>query len=74
MLKFTPFVTTQANLHLEKLGGGGLTRAPADREASINVSGFIRPGLGVTVCKLPSDQEEASAWQRQSGPGAARDS
>ena len=26
------------------------------------------------VCTLPPDQEEAPAWQRQSGPGAERDS
>ena len=55
-----------------------MARAPADHEASIKDSGFTRTGLSVTVLclhtALPSDQEEASAWQRQSGPGAERDS
>ena len=51
-------------------------RAPADHEVYIKDSGFTRTGLGVTVvvCTLPPDQEEALAWQRQSGPGAERDS
>ena len=57
------------------------SRAPADREASIKDSGLTRTGLDVAVlclhsvqCTLPPDQEEALAWQRQSGPGAERDS
>ena len=51
-------------------------RAPADSEVSIKDSGLRRPGLGVAVLclTLPPDQEDALAWQGQSGPGAERDS
>ena len=51
-------------------------KAPADREVSIIDSGLTRPRLGVAVLclTLPPDQEEALAWQGQSGPGAERDS
>ena len=40
-------------------------------------NGFYREAVFTEwscVCTLPPDQEEAPAWQRQSGPGAERDS
>ena len=47
-----------------------MSRAPADREASIKDSGFTRPGSGVTVlclhCTVPTDQEEAPLPGRDS--------
>ena len=45
--------------------GGGKTandRAPADREVSINDSGFTKPGLGVAVMCLNPNPNRNRDW------------
>ena len=68
--------TRQIMAHVHRLAWSpqGNDRAPADREVSIKDyqdQDWLEQSC---VSTLPPEQEEALAWQRQSGPGAERDS